>query len=87
MFKTCLLRLVLEENGAEMIEWALLGVIFALSGAVFWGDLVIGMDGALGRLGRVFAEGASCGTPPCGLGPDGSGPPGYGNGVASLPSP
>ena len=35
-----------EEDGMEMIEWAAVGVVFAVA-AAFWGALATAVDGAL----------------------------------------
>jgi hypothetical protein len=43
-------RLVIEEQGMEMVEWAIVGVVFAVAAAVFWGDLAEAVDGALGQV-------------------------------------
>lgn len=36
-----------EEDGMEMIEWAAVGVVFAVAAAAFWGSLATAVDGAL----------------------------------------
>jgi Flp pilus assembly pilin Flp len=40
-------RLLLEDDGMEMIEWAIVGVVFAVAGALAWGQLATAVDGAL----------------------------------------
>jgi len=40
-------RLVREEEGMEMIEWAIVGVVFAVAAAAFWGNLAGSVDAAL----------------------------------------
>jgi Flp pilus assembly pilin Flp len=40
-------RLVLEQDGMEMVEWAIVGVVFAVAAAAFWGDLATNIDAAL----------------------------------------
>jgi Flp pilus assembly pilin Flp len=40
-------RLMIEDDGMEMIEWAIVGVVFAVAAAVFWGTLATAVDGAL----------------------------------------
>jgi Flp pilus assembly pilin Flp len=32
-------RLIIEEDGMEMVEWAIVGVVFAVAAAFFWKDL------------------------------------------------
>lgn len=43
-------RLVREEDGMEMVEWAIVGVVFAVAAAVFWGRLAGSVDSALGAI-------------------------------------
>lgn len=43
-------RLLLEEDGMEMVEWAIVGVVFAVAAAAFWGDLATNVDAALGEI-------------------------------------
>ena len=43
-------RLVREEQGMEMIEWAIVGVVFAVAAAAFWGRLSGSIDSALADL-------------------------------------
>ncbi len=43
-------RLVLEEEGMEMVEWAIVGVVFAVAAAAFWGDLAQDVNAALGKI-------------------------------------
>ena len=70
-----LAELVGSEDAMEMVEWAIVGVVFAVACAVFWGDLTGSLDDGLGEVSRAFGEGGpSCGQPPCGQG-GGKGPP------------
>ena len=43
-------RLVLEDDGMEMVEWAIVGVVFAVAAAVFWGTLAGAVDTALNSI-------------------------------------
>ena len=43
-------RFIREEDGMEMVVWAIGGVVFALAAALFWGDLGTAVDSALGRI-------------------------------------
>ena len=43
-------RLVREQDGMEMVEWAIVGVVFAVAAAAFWGDLASNIDSALGKV-------------------------------------
>jgi Flp pilus assembly pilin Flp len=46
-------RLVREDAGMEMVEWAIVGVVFAVAAAAFWGDLATNIDAALGDIEAV----------------------------------
>ena len=50
MIRNTLKRLVREEDGMEMVEWAIVAVVFAVAAAVFWTDLGTAVDGALGKV-------------------------------------
>ena len=50
MLSNTLKRLVLEEDGMEMVEWAIVGVVFAVAAAVFWGSLAGAVDSALNQV-------------------------------------
>ena len=43
-------RLVIEQDGMEMVEWAIVGVVFAVAAAAFWGDLATAIDNALNSI-------------------------------------
>ena len=45
--KNFISRLIQEDDGMEMVEWAIVGVVFAVAAAVFWGDLADAIDLAL----------------------------------------
>ena len=49
-------RLVSEEDGMEMIEWAIVGVVFAVSAALFWSNLATNIDSALGLIEDVLED-------------------------------
>ncbi len=40
-------RLIREDAGMEMVEWAIVGVVFAVAAAAFWGQLASAVDNAL----------------------------------------
>ena len=50
MIKNTLKRLVTEDDGMEMVEWAIVGVVFAVAAAAFWGTLATAVDGALNKI-------------------------------------
>jgi Flp pilus assembly pilin Flp len=60
-------RFLVTDDGMEMVEWALVGAVFAVAAAIFWGDLGTSVDGALNQIGRTLLGGPPCGEPPCGL--------------------
>jgi Flp pilus assembly pilin Flp len=39
-----------DEEGMEMVEWAIVGVVFAVAAAAFWTDLAKAVDTALGKV-------------------------------------
>ena len=43
-------RLVREDEGMEMVEWAIVGVVFAVAAAAFWGDLATEVGTALNSI-------------------------------------
>jgi Flp pilus assembly pilin Flp len=43
-------RFIRESDGLEIVEWALLGAVFALAAALVWSDLGAAMDSLLGTL-------------------------------------
>ncbi|HZO08762.1 MAG TPA: hypothetical protein VFC77_05250 [Myxococcota bacterium] len=43
-------QLVREQDGMEMVEWAIVGVVFAVAAAAFWGSLASNIDSALGKI-------------------------------------
>ena len=46
-------RLIREDAGMEMVEWAIVGVVFAVAAAAFWGSLATAIDNALGDIETV----------------------------------
>jgi len=43
-------RLIRDDAGMEMVEWAIVGVVFAVAAAAFWSDLATNIDSALGKI-------------------------------------
>jgi Flp pilus assembly pilin Flp len=60
MLSTVLKRLVLEDDGMEMVEWSIVGVVFALAGALLWSTLNTNIKGALGSIGDCVSDPSSC---------------------------
>jgi Flp pilus assembly pilin Flp len=53
-------RFVVEEDGMEMVEWALVAAVFALAGIAAWGTLASTLSTALNNIGtRVSTAVAS----------------------------
>ena len=50
MFWSTIERLIREDSGMEMVEWAIVAVVFAVAAAAFWGDLATNVDAALGKI-------------------------------------
>lgn len=63
-------RLLMDDEAMEMVEWSIVGVVFALASAALWGDLTAGLGKALGQIGDLLDGGGGppCGDPPCGRG-------------------
>jgi Flp pilus assembly pilin Flp len=55
MLCNTLKRIVFEDDGMEMVEWAIVGVVFAVAAAIFWTDLGTAVDGALGQIETSIA--------------------------------
>jgi Flp pilus assembly pilin Flp len=53
MLRNTLKRLVVEDQGMEMVEWAIVGVVFALAAAVVWTSLKDSIGVALGNIGST----------------------------------
>ncbi len=51
-------RFVREDDGMEMVEWAIVGVVFALGAAVVWTSLKDNIDSALQAIGTCVSGGA-----------------------------
>jgi Flp pilus assembly pilin Flp len=60
-------RLVHEEDGMEMVEWAVVGVVFALAAAAVWTTLKDDIGQALTKIGDCVGEGTGCPTADTGV--------------------
>jgi Flp pilus assembly pilin Flp len=58
IMKNFISRLIQEDDGMEMVEWAIVGVVFAVAAAVFWGDLADAIDLALDDIEAEVTPGA-----------------------------
>ena len=50
-------RLVREEEGMEMVEWSIVGVVFALAAALVWSALEKNINTAVVKIGDCVANG------------------------------
>ena len=50
-------RLAVEDEGMEMVEWAIVGVVFAVAAAAFWGQLATSVDLALTDISTTVTPG------------------------------
>ncbi len=53
-------RLVREDAGMEMVEWSIVGVVFALAGALLWSTLKDDIDTALTNIGDCVKDSTAC---------------------------
>ncbi len=60
MLRNAIKRFVREENGMEMVEWAIVGVVFALAAALLWGTLKDDIGTALTNIGDCVEDSANC---------------------------
>ena len=49
-------RFVREDDGMEMVEWAIVGVVFALAAGLYFADLAPAVDTALNRVENCIAD-------------------------------
>ncbi len=52
-------RFVREDDGMEMVEWAIVGVVFAVAAAAFWSDLAGAINLALDDI-EDCVDGTGC---------------------------
>jgi Flp pilus assembly pilin Flp len=60
MFRDAMVRLIRSDEGMEMVEWSLVGVIFALAGALVWSTLNEDISSALSSIASCVSDSASC---------------------------
>ena len=49
-------RFIREDDGMEMVEWAIVGVVFALAAGLYFADLAPAVDTALNRVENCIAD-------------------------------
>ena len=60
MLRNTIVRLVREDEGMEMVEWSIVGVVFALAGALVWSTLNDDISSALNSIASCVSNSASC---------------------------
>ncbi len=60
MLWTSIKRFVREDDGMEMVEWAIVGVVFALASALIWTGLRDSINTALTDIGDCVEDSAKC---------------------------
>jgi Flp pilus assembly pilin Flp len=60
MLRNAIVRLVREDEGMEMVEWSIVGVVFALAGALLWSTLKDDINTALTNIGDCVKDSANC---------------------------
>ena len=53
-------RLVREEEGMEMVEWSIVGVVFAIASALLWGTLKTQINSGLDQIGKCVGNSTLC---------------------------
>jgi Flp pilus assembly pilin Flp len=53
-------RLIREDAGMEMIEWSLVGVIFAVGSAIVWSTLKTPLNSGITDIGNCVGSSALC---------------------------
>ena len=60
MFRNTVVRLIRGDEGMEMIEWSIVGVIFALACALLWSTINSDINSALTEVGGCVSSSATC---------------------------
>ena len=60
MLRNAIVRLVREDAGMEMVEWSIVGVVFALAGALLWSTLKTDINTALNNIGGCVKDSSAC---------------------------
>ena len=64
MLWNAIVRFVREDEGMEMVEWSIVGVVFALAGALLWGTLKDDIKTSLGNIGNCVKDSSDCPAAP-----------------------
>jgi Flp pilus assembly pilin Flp len=60
MLQNAIVRLVREDAGMEMVEWSIVGVVFALAGALLWSTLKTQINSGLTKIGDCVGDSTKC---------------------------
>jgi Flp pilus assembly pilin Flp len=60
MLRNAIVRLVREDEGMEMVEWSIVGVVFALAGALLWSAMKNDINTALTSIGDCVKNSTAC---------------------------
>ena len=53
-------RLIRHDEGMEMVEWSIVGVVFALAGALVWSTLNDDIGSALSSIASCVSNSTTC---------------------------
>jgi Flp pilus assembly pilin Flp len=53
-------RLIREDAGMEMVEWSIVGVIFAIAAALLWSTLKTQVNSGLDKIGNCVGNSSLC---------------------------
>jgi Flp pilus assembly pilin Flp len=60
MIARAFVNFVRDEDGMEMVEWAIVGVVFALAAAAVWTTLKNDIGTAIAKIGTCVKTGTGC---------------------------
>jgi Flp pilus assembly pilin Flp len=58
--RNAIARLIREDAGMEMVEWSIVGVVFALAGALLWSTLKTQINSGLDKIGQCVGDSKLC---------------------------
>ena len=60
MLWNAIVRFVREDEGMEMVEWSIVGVIFAIAAALLWSTLKTQVNSGLDKIGNCVGNSSLC---------------------------
>ena len=60
MLRNAFVRLIREDAGMEMIEWSIVGVIFALACSLLWSTLKTQVNSGLDSIAQCVGNSTKC---------------------------